>query len=985
MATTYTTTCEQCGKSIRFKATLVGRIAKCPGCESKITLSDAATIDVASEALNKDKQIVTKKVVSSQASKPTEPTGESTTESIGKYRLKRRLGRGGFGEVWEALDTNLGRTVAIKLPHFLPTDRKKIERFLREGRSAAQLRHPNIVGVYDAGVIDEQHFLAIELVDGKPLSDYDTDRQLEHHAIARMVADLAKAMQYAHNHGIIHRDIKPQNIVVRTDGRAQILDFGLAKSMDESVGLTLDGSVLGTPAYMSPEQARGDIANVGPASDQYSLGATLYWMLTGEAMFSGPSHVIIASVISKDVTPAISINPKIDPRLNAICMKATAKLAKDRYASCDGFAQDLNRYLNDESVIARPFSFKTKAVRWIGRNRTEAILMIASFAALVAFASISMLGYFNAAGQLKTANEIDAKLSQELAKIDANRKALQIQLDRTKSLKERSEIARVQLNASQKESEAAMLSLQETIAANQKIQYDSQKQLTIINDNSAAVTVQETVLTENEQQIRDQSVAKWLAMDEVGRESRKRTIHSNVANLMAATNWTESARELATIPEQLRDNRYKFQKYWIENNGIPASAIKRWDVIPGLKTLLRKDISVQGIDSVDKTIKLYADGEFIWIDYETLKVLAKYQLDETDRIETFDNQPANRLQITKSPKNAVYDKSTQRVILFQNVQYKKSDINYRVSHIEVESEVWFVDAKEKARSQGRYPGEIKMVFFSTLGVPFAIFETFDAANAFGQVPNDFQSRFAEKANPSFHLSKLHTKSTVVWDYVDEKQQFPKELFEDEIASATSWAAMCLHLSTDHTDYLPFEIYDSKLKKNIFGLFTLNETKNLVQYKWIDRENTKMFNDRWRVPSNFRPTHPAIASPLWEGQATVPAVGVIAWTDHDSVIFESLSTSAISDRIFRPNDGATRSRFITMALFSTGYTITPMRCQSNLLTLDGAAFLHIPDGLQGFQAACSEIADVIMIWNSECFAIIITPLSINESSNTSTSR
>jgi serine/threonine protein kinase len=231
----------------------------------------------------------------SSESGPRRARDLATVRKLGRYELKRLLGRGGFGEVWLGLDIRLGRDVAIKLPLFSRADEKRTRRFLSEAKASAALRHPNIIAVYDAGEIDGSLYLATEFADGRVLSEVNDGKALPERQAAQIVAALADALEYAHAANIIHRDLKPHNVILDPQGEPQLLDFGLAKRLDDA-SQTIDGSVLGTPAYMSPEQARGSIQQVGKLSDQYSLGVILFRLIAGRTPFEGPPAVILQQV-----------------------------------------------------------------------------------------------------------------------------------------------------------------------------------------------------------------------------------------------------------------------------------------------------------------------------------------------------------------------------------------------------------------------------------------------------------------------------------------------------------------------------------------------------------------------------------------------------------------------------------------------------------------------------------------------------------------
>jgi predicted Ser/Thr protein kinase len=290
---------------------------------------------------------------------PPARLGASTQEipeRFGRYRILRKLGRGGMGAVYLAEDTQLGRPVALKVPHFSPADGPEVlERFFREARAAAAIRHPHICPVYDVGQIDGIHYLTMAYIDGPPLSDLIEGRGLLPQApAAALVRQLALALQVAHERHIVHRDLKPGNVLVGSDGEPAITDFGLARRAEAGEErLTRTGSILGTPTYMSPEQVEG-AGDVGPASDVYSLGVMLYELLTGRPPFSGPLTEVLWQVGFKEPGRPSALRPDLDPQLEAIVMRALAKKPVYRYPNMAAFAADLDSYLKKEEARSGP-------------------------------------------------------------------------------------------------------------------------------------------------------------------------------------------------------------------------------------------------------------------------------------------------------------------------------------------------------------------------------------------------------------------------------------------------------------------------------------------------------------------------------------------------------------------------------------------------------------------------------------------------------
>jgi predicted Ser/Thr protein kinase/regulation of enolase protein 1 (concanavalin A-like superfamily) len=275
----------------------------------------------------------------------------SPPERIGRFEVRAQLGAGGMGMVYRAWDPQLEREVALKVPRQdMLASSQQIERFLREARAAARLRHPNIVPVYDADFDGRHHFIASAFIAGRSLAEAAEQRRPDCRRAAEIVRALAEALAHAHGQGIVHRDVKPANILLDEQGKPYLTDFGLAFHQDASRRLTQLGTLLGTPAYMPPEQAAGQSSEVKPACDQYSLGAVLYELLTGRPPFKGPPQMVLLQVLQVAPPAPRQINPAVPPELEAICQKAMARRPEQRYASCQEFADALGRWLEQKTV-----------------------------------------------------------------------------------------------------------------------------------------------------------------------------------------------------------------------------------------------------------------------------------------------------------------------------------------------------------------------------------------------------------------------------------------------------------------------------------------------------------------------------------------------------------------------------------------------------------------------------------------------------------
>ena len=286
-------------------------------------------------------------------SDPTIRRMESGHRLLDRYELIRHIARGGMADVWEARDTLLGRRVAIKVLHSqFSTDDAFIRRFRREAQAAANLSHPNIVSIFDWGEEGSNYFIVMELVEGQSLRDVlrSTDRLMPRRS-AEIAAEAAAALAVAHRAGLVHRDMKPGNILLAADGTVKVTDFGIALAWDDSAQLTRTGAVIGTATYFSPEQAQGQ--TVDERSDIYSLGVVLYEMLTGQPPFSGESPVAVAYQHVQEPAQLPSTgNPDIDPGLERVVMRAMDKVPDSRYQTALEMREDLLRYLRGDQPTA---------------------------------------------------------------------------------------------------------------------------------------------------------------------------------------------------------------------------------------------------------------------------------------------------------------------------------------------------------------------------------------------------------------------------------------------------------------------------------------------------------------------------------------------------------------------------------------------------------------------------------------------------------
>jgi serine/threonine protein kinase len=291
---------------------------------------------------------------------------------FGDYELIQEIGRGGMGVVFKSRQTGLGRIVALKmlLPGSLPSD-DDLTRFRTEAEACARLQHPNIVAIHEVGEVDGKHFFSMDFIEGPSLAQRIKAGPLPGRDAALCMRTIARAIHHAHQHQVLHRDLKPSNILLDADDQPHVADFGLAKRLGvRDCRNTKTGALLGTPSYMAPEQASGNGQQVSLACDIYGLGAVLYELITGRPPFQSDTPLdTLLHVIERDPAPPRLLNPKVDRDLEAICLKCLEKDPKRRYASAEELAEDLDCYINGETIKARSISMLDRLSRTLDRSQ----------------------------------------------------------------------------------------------------------------------------------------------------------------------------------------------------------------------------------------------------------------------------------------------------------------------------------------------------------------------------------------------------------------------------------------------------------------------------------------------------------------------------------------------------------------------------------------------------------------------------------------
>lgn len=523
--------------------------------------------------------------------------GPTRLHYLGDYEILEEIARGGMGVVYRARQVSLDRVVAVKL--ILAgalASQSDVNRFYAEARSAANLDHPNIVPVYEVGDFEGQHYYSMAFIHGNNLAEKTAEAPIAPTEAARLLTSIARAVDYAHAQGVVHRDLKPSNIMIDEHGQPRITDFGLAKRINDNSHETTEGQIIGSPCYMSPEQADGRVAFVGPASDVYALGGVLYNCLTGGPPFKSAScHETLKQVIEREPQRLRSINASVPRDLETIVHKCLEKEISRRYRTAQELVDELQRFLSGQPIVARPVSTTERSWRWCQRNP-----MVASLAAVSTVLAILMLivvpftlwirTELARVGKLKSiaeSNRLEAeadklKSEQLLSETRAREHVLQIRTHFGKA----ADFRRSQLSGRRIES---LNELRKAASLQPAGALRSELRNHLINTLTEPDLYPLPAIAEVPDRI------DWLSVD----TDAKHLVYTSMSDRTAHLRESSSGKEiLSTVADQTRIN--SLGSVWLTNNkGLRV--VECWDLRPEapVKTL-SIDNSLEAIFATDK-------------------------------------------------------------------------------------------------------------------------------------------------------------------------------------------------------------------------------------------------------------------------------------------------------------------------------------------------------------------------------------------------
>src|SRR5438445_3799914 len=370
--------CRKCGAKIFSDAPR----GLCTACVLETALGILPNAPVAGVGDSGDEDELSRENVKSTSGVKEAVRAATMLGEFGDYELLEEIGRGGQGVVFRARQKSLNRTVALKVISLGQwASKAHLKRFRREAEAAASLDHPCIVPIYEVDERDGSCYFSMKFVEGGQLDEVVRREPMPIRDAVELIAKVARTVHYAHEHGILHRDIKPGNILLDTNGEPHLTDFGLARLLESESTITHTLEVLGTPSYMAPEQAAGNNAGLSSATDVYGLGAVFYQLLTGHPPFAGgTTFETVRLVLDTEPRQPRLWNPKVDRDLSTICLKCLEKDPQRRYSSALALAEDLEHWLKHEPIRARHTGVFTRGKKWVRRNPTTALLFALSLA-----------------------------------------------------------------------------------------------------------------------------------------------------------------------------------------------------------------------------------------------------------------------------------------------------------------------------------------------------------------------------------------------------------------------------------------------------------------------------------------------------------------------------------------------------------------------------------------------------------------------------